>query len=138
MSAIAFESALMALAHRLVAQVRDGEPITLTHEQATAVATAILERAHMLWPERCGGAGWRPPALLDVKRAGVLGRDYPALDRWRRLVLGEKKDRWPLERAAAWELQALACDVAGDPYLAHRARLAAAKVVKLARSPHVA
>lgn len=78
-------------------------------------------------------------AQLDATRAiggrnlatvGPLARDYPALDRWRRLVLADRSHRTPLERAAAWELQALACDVAGDPYLAHRARLAAAQIVE--------
>lgn len=66
----------------------------------------------------------------NLATVGPLGRDYPALDRWRRLVLSARTGRTPLERAAAWELQALACDVAGDPYLAHRARLAAAQIVE--------
>lgn len=103
---------LIAARELLVREIIDQN----AHAAQLAAATAELDAARAI-------------GRRNLAAVGPLGRDYPALDRWRRLVLGEKKGRTPLERAAAWELQALACDVAGDPYLAHRARLAAAHVL---------
>ena len=64
-----------------------------------------------------------------------LAERAPALDRWRSLVLASGNKRSALERAAAWELEALECERAGNGDLAHRARLAAAQVVRRAH-PH--
>lgn len=57
-----------------------------------------------------------PVLALDV------GRDAPALDRWRRQVLDGRRSRSPLERAAACELTALELDFAGLDEDAERAR----------------
>jgi len=93
-----------------------GEPVTL----APADALALLDLFDAA--EALVQAGAQLAEFTTRAEAA-----YPALERWRQLVLDAGAARPPLERAAAWEAHALELERHGNHWLAHRARLAAAQ-----------
>jgi len=96
-----------------------GAPVTLT----PADAIALLELFDAV--DALASAEHQVADLSD--RVSAM---YPALERWRQLVLDAGAQRPPLERAAAWEAHAVELDRHGNAWLAHRARLAAASIVR--------
>lgn len=63
--------------------------------------------------------------LTDQIPPAIAGR-YPALERWRRRAM---ESRHASERAAAWEMTALDCELAGDTDSARLALGAAARTL---------
>ncbi|HXE59428.1 MAG TPA: hypothetical protein VN607_01930 [Gemmatimonadaceae bacterium] len=101
-----------------------GAPVTLS----PADAIALLELFDAV--DALASAEHQVADLTDRVSA-----TYPALERWRQLVLDAGAQRPPLERAAAWEAHAVELDRHGNAWLAHRARLAAAQCLA-SSSPH--
>jgi len=101
-----------------------GAPVTLS----PADAIALLELFDAA--EELARAEHQTAELTDRVSA-----TYPALERWRQLVLEAGAARPPLERAAAWEAHAVELERHGNTWLAHRARLAAAQCLASQSGP---
>lgn len=78
---------------------------------------------------------WREREIARLKATSApnpripLPHRAPALCRWAEMVLTSTTRRAPLERAAAYEVAALAYQMAGEPTLAAEARADAARVL---------
>ena len=130
-------SAAIAKAHALSAHVttlvRYGAGIAQLPEPDRETARAIVQAYYLLLDEN-EQLRAEVGAERVTARLGDLVELCPALERWRALIL-EAPRRSPLEKAAAWELTALAEEMHGNPVEAEIARQYAAEVVAAANAP---